>query len=175
MTMVRRQIARPPRRPRQWGIFQNSLAIAAAAQASNAVADLGAPLETALGYNLNNVTVSAIRLRMDFGYTVGSSIGDLTRLSYGILWVNNDAVTIGPTAMPDPGLDDADWIAHGGASFISDSVVAHRPRFSSVFINNNSMRKQRENFSSLMLIISIASFSFNVGVHITGRTLFLLP
>jgi len=175
MTMTRRQIVRAPRRARQWAITQNSVSVVAATEAAKAIVSLQDQLEIALAFNLHNTTVSAIRLRLDFHYPSGSTIGDLTRATYGIIWASNDAITAGAASLPNPGVDHSDWVAHGGVSFISESTAAHRPRFSSVMIINDSMRKQRENATSLVLIIAAHSFASSFTIHVTGRVLFLLP
>ena len=174
MTMTRVR-TRTARRARQWAITQNSTTLAGAAHSDNAVIQLQSGLETELAFNLHNVTASAIRMTLDFHYLVGSTIGVLNRVVFGIIWASDDSIAAGAASVPSPADDNADWMAFGGGSFISESVVAHSPRDSRFVISNDSMRKQYENNSSLVLVVSSPSFVDGIGLHIVGRILFILP
>jgi len=172
--LARRRFA-GPRRARQWANVSTSISVIGVTEAQKGVFDLQSALEVDLDYNLNNVTASAIRLNLSFRYVVGSTLGDLNRGSWGIRWCSNDAVAAGAASLPNPVNDSADWMAHGSFAIISESTSAHVPRGGNVVVENNSMRKQGENNSSLCIIIATVSSAFTMQVDIGGRVLFLLP
>ena len=177
--MTNRTIRRsfPARRARQWGItITNGTLGSPAAETSKVVFDLQAGLEIDLDYNLNNVTASAIRLDIVLSFLTASTIGtDSARGAYGVIWAGNDVIAAGNEFLPNPVDDSADWMAHGGFQIFSESIVAHVPEGGHRIMENDSMRKQRENNSSLVFICSGAVVTHAVQVAVMGRTLFLLP
>ena len=167
---------RVPRRPRQWGITHANGAIVAATHAGMSVLDLGAGLEASLGYKLNNVTVSAIRFDLHYSFQATAVIGDRVVAPWGIAIVGADARVAGGVSLPDPSADDADWIAHGSMNVVADAAaVISRPRNGHITISNNSMRKMRENNSSLVLLHRATLLDDPISIFFSGRVLFLLP
>jgi len=166
---------RSPRRPRQWGITHSNGAIVAATQAGSLLVNLSAGVEASLGQTMANWTVSAIRFNLDFLFQATAVVGDRVAFAWGIILATADAVGAGATSLPDPNTDDGDWIAHGGSVVVADvAAVISAPRDSKIVIDNNSMRKVRENNSRLMLIIRATLLDDPISVFVSGRTLFLL-
>jgi len=67
-------------------------------------------------------------------------------------------------------------MAHKALLLVNESTALNAPRFSHFEINSDSMRKQRENHSSLRLIVSATLLtSTQVQIFVGGRVLFLLP
>ena len=138
--------------------------------------DLGEELETSIGANLHNVTVSAIRMDMWMSFATTAVVGDRVRMAYGIMWIAQDSFDIGGTSVPDPSTDHVDWIAHGSSEIICDAAaVLSSPRNGLVRIRNDSMRKQRENNSVLALIVRATVLMDPVTIFFSGRTLFIFP
>ncbi len=165
-----------PRRPRQWGLQNNNGSIVAATHAGNLAFDLQSKLETDLGANLHNVTVSAIRLDITLRFQATAVVGDTFNLHWGITWVSSSAAAAGGVALPDPSDDHADWIAHGQRLVVADvAAVISAPRRGLIEIRNDSMRKQKENDSSLLLICQASVVDDPVTIFLGGRVLFLLP
>ena len=147
-----------------------------ATQAGMSSIDLGSALEASLGYVLNNITVSAIRLLVSLDFQATAVVGDRVQGSFGISLVSRDAFGIGGTSLPDPSADNADWIAHGAFSVVADvAAVFSRPRNGQWLIENNSMRKMRENNSILCLSFRATLLDDPISIGTSGRTLFLLP
>ena len=175
--MTTRSISRIriPRRARQWAIISTSGSVIAATEAAKITFDLQSGLESDLGFSLNNVTASALRYNLVFSFPGGSALGDTCSLMWGIAWLSNDAIAAGAASLPNPNTDHADWMAHGGAFIRSESITAHVPRGGLFQIKNDSMRKQRENNSTLAMIVSANVLASSVTVSLNGRGLFLLP
>jgi len=163
------------RRARQWAIVRNTTSVIGTTEAQKAVIDLQAALEVDLGFNLNNTTCSAIRLRLNYHFASGSTVGDSVQFAYGIMWASDDAIAAGAASLPNPADDSADWIAHGGGFIVSESTAQHVPRGANQMLENDSMRKQRENNSSLVMITSAQTVQSTLQIHTVGRVLFLLP
>jgi len=164
-----------PRRPRQWGITHLSGSIIAATEAASITINLSAGVEGSLGQTMSNWTISAIRLRLTFHNQATAVVGDSAFGAWGIALVGLDAFVAGPASMPNPAVDDADWIAHGSFSTVADAAaVVSSPRNSLVVVDNNSMRKVRENSQVLALIMRGTVIQDPVTVNISGRVLFLL-
>jgi len=166
---------RTARRARQWGTQVAVVSVIGTTEAQKALIDLQAPLETDLGFSLNNVTASAMRYDLIFSFASGSTVGDAVRGAWGIAWLQNDAIAAGAASVPNPINDSFDWMAFGGFAFFSESTGQHTPRGGLHLIDNNSMRKQRENHSTLTMVIAAAIAVNAFNVSIMGRTLFLLP
>ncbi len=177
MTTRNRTIVRTARRARQWAIMpQTSGSIIGVTEAQKIAFDLQANLEIDLGYNLNNVTASAIRLDLTFDFQNTAVVGDRARCAWGIGWIQDDALAIGGTSLPNPSNDSFDWMAHGVFSVIADvAAVNSRPRNGLQMIRNDSQRKQRENHSSLVLIVAGILIDDPISVIVGGRVLFILP
>ena len=176
--MTSRSIVRIPRsvrRARQWAIQTGSNQTIAIATTPN-IFNLQSGLEAELGFNLHNVTASAIRLDIGINFTTGGALGDRVYLHYGVTFVDNVALGIGTTAMPQPESDNADWMAHGSILFANEAAGnSNVPRGGQIKLVSDSMRKQRENNSSLVLLIQASTSLDSVQVFVGGRVLFILP
>ena len=134
-------------------------------------------LETDLGMELNNVTASAIRLNVTYRLTTAQSTDDTT-VAMGILWATDRAIAAGGVALPDPSADHADWMFHDVRTLVGESGTDQdsMPRNGFLEIRNNSMRKQRENASSLVALFRVTLLqATSLQIFVGGRTLFLLP
>jgi len=164
-----------PRRPRQWGITHISGSIIAATEAASLTVNLSGGVEVSLGQTMANWTISAIRLRLTFHNQATAVVGDSAFGAWGIVLVGSDAFIAGPASLPNPAADDADWIAHGSFSTVAEiAAVVSAPRNSEVVINNDSMRKVRENNQKLLIILRATVLQDPVTINISGRVLFLL-
>jgi len=167
---------RSARRARQWAIVRFTTSVIGTTEAQKSVVDLQALLETDLGFNLNNVTASAIRLRLNFHFASGSTVGDSVQFAYGIIWASDDAIAAGAASIPNPANDSSDWMAHGGGFIVSESTAQHVPRGGDGHMMiNDSMRKQRENSTTLVLVTSAQTVQSTLQIHGVGRVLFILP
>ena len=174
--MTSRNIIRAPRRARQWGILPGANGtIAATTDAAMVAFDLQADLEVDLAHTLNNVTASAIRLDLGLAFAAGSAVGDLVMFHFGIAWILQEAVIAGGAALPNPRNDHYDWMAHGSRLVESHSTGKNMPVGGQIEIRNDSMRKQRENHSSLTLVVTASLLEFSIQVFVSGRVLYLLP
>ncbi len=160
-----------------WGIVETNFTIVTATAAGMVGVNLMAALQADVGYDLPGVTASAIRLNVSYRQT-GAMNGDDDVLSMGIGWVSDTAVTAGGNALPDPSTDHWDWMFHDSraltASGTADADQVARNGFFT--IKNDSMRKQRENHSSLTIVVRATILqSTTVQVFVGGRILYLLP
>jgi len=175
---ISRIVGRRPRRSRQWGITNSNGSLVAATHAAQINLDLTASLEVALGFDLHNVTASAIRLNINYRLTT-SSTGDENTVACGVGWVSNRARDAGGVALPDPSVDNFDWMFHDIRTLSSSRDVVdidEQVPGSMLVIRNDSMRKQHENASSLLIIFRASLLqSVAIQVFIGGRVLFLLP
>ena len=170
-----RSRGRSARRARQWGLVSTSSTLPDATDGGKIIFDLTVPLEADLGFTLHNVTASAIRMLLTFSFSVGSSIGDHARGAFAIKWVSSDAFSSGATSVANPVNDAGDYMAYGNFSIFSESALAHIPRGGLQVITNDSMRKQNENNSMLILIIVGAVVVSPLTVTAQGRVLYILP
>ena len=146
MTTRTRRFSPGVRKTRQWGLVNVTIAIISAAHATAVAVDLQNPLETAIGSNLHNVTVSAMRILISMNFQATCVAGDQANVFYGVTWATNDAIAAGALSLPEPTTDHSDWIAHGNIHAIADTAgVIQMPRFGQQMLVNDSMRKQREN------------------------------
>ena len=172
MRTVGRQAIRSARRARQWAITAQNFTLSAMTVA----VDLQSGLEVDLDANLHNVTVSAIRTTLDLQFAAGLTIGDRTLCYFGIIWLSNDAIAAGGSSLPNPANDSADWIMHGTRLVVSESTLIHKPRGGQLNFFGDSMRKQRENNSSLVMIgATVTPSEHGVQCFVGGRVLFILP
>ena len=178
MTSRNLPAVRSPRRLRQWAINTTSGGtIVAATHAGMLVMDLLDGLETDLGFELHNVTASALRYNVTYRGTTWHSTDDNT-VACGIAWVGKDALAAGGVSLPDPSEDHYDWMFHdirtmtGETGTDQDSVAAN----GYWKISNDSMRKQRENHSTLVAIFRATLMqSTSIQIFLGGRALVLLP
>ena len=177
--MTSRSIVRPrtPRRARQWALTAANGTIAAATSAGKLVVDLGQGLEDEISANLNNVTASALRYNISYRQTT-SQAGDDDTIAMGVAWVSANAITAGSASIPNPASDNWDWMFHDIRTITnhggSDSDFSFQNAQWS--ISNNSMRKQRENNSALIMVFqAVLLQSVTVQVFVGGRVLLLLP
>ncbi len=172
-----RNIVRAPRRARQWAVQPGSNGtVVAVTEAAKISFGLTAELETDLEFQLHNVTASAIRLAIGMVFQPATSIGDIAMMHFGVMWIQDDAAAAGVSSVPNPANDSADWMAHAAVTIVSESTAGHAPRFGNFLLSSDSMRKQRENHSSLRLIVSATTVpTEGVQVFVGGRVLFLLP
>ena len=173
MTMSRRQIVRAPRKSRQWALTMANGTLVSIGD--SIVVNLLAGLRTEVGQQFTNLTASAIRLRLYCSFDATSGVGDRVEFAWGIIWATDNAIAAGVASLPDPRSDNADWMAHGSVQVISESALRGAPRHSLVVIDNDSMRKQRENNSSLIFIAVANAHDDALNVRVNGRVLFLLP
>ena len=139
--------------------------------------DLMALVRADLGTNLYELTASAIRLNVMYRTTASQST-DTETMAVGIGWVSDTAIASGGAALPDPSTDYFDWMAHDIRSFQSEgtSDLEQSPRGANFTIKNDSMRKQRENHSTLVMVCrGILVQGGGIQVFVGGRVLFLLP
>ena len=175
--MTSRNIVRAPRKNRIWGLAAHNGTIVAATAAGMLQFPLMALLKADVGYELPGVIASAIRLNVQYRQTTSQSTDDDT-LAMGIAWISDTAIASGGAELPDPSTDHFDWMFHdfrtvsGLGSSDQDSVAAN----GHFVISNDSMRKQRENHSSLTMVIRATLLqSTSVQVFVAGRILYLLP
>ena len=167
----RRQAAQGSRRARQWAIVNQNFTTSQ----TKVGVDLQSALETDLGYNLNNVTVSASRLTIGLQFATGSTIGDRVNMYFGMVWVGKDALVAGEAALPSPINDSVDWIMHGTRLLVSESIVIHMPRGGQMEFFSDSARKQREANQTLVLMGQADVSEHGLQAFIGGRVLFILP
>ena len=145
--------------------------------ASPIVFNLTADLEAALSDNANNWTASALRLQMTVERVATGNAADFAQLMWGVGWFNNQAISAGFASLPDPRADNADWYAHGVYHWHASGTGARNAddANSQVPVRTDSMRKQRENNSSLVLVMAAVASDVAVQVILQGRVLFILP
>ncbi len=180
MTLIRaaRPVIRAPRRARQWAIRTVNTSIVAATHAGQTAIELLGILEGDLGQEFHNITVGALNFNVDYRLT-NSSAGDDTTVAMGICWVGQDAFDIGGTSLPDPSDDHYDWMFHDirtMSSSVGVTDVDEMVRNSHLVIRNRSMRKQRENHSTLVMIFrAILLQPTSLQIFIGGRSLVIFP
>ena len=174
---LRRPIVRGSRKERQWGITIANGSIIGVTQATSLAFNLTDGLETTLGSEAHNWTVAALKYNLDFVGLAAGAVNDDFTVAAGVTWVNNDALAAGPVSLPSPSDDNADWMWYSAGHFTFENAVAKEAPMnrSGFVIDNQSMRKQRENNSSLVLIVRGVLTDRTVQVFLSGRALFLLP
>ncbi len=96
----------------------------------------------------------------------------------GLVVVNNEAAVAGSGSLPDPGVDDADWLWFASGYFASSVSLAAvgveaRPRY--IPIDSKAMRKFHESNKTIAFVFSNSSSSDNAMlVGISVRLLVLL-
>ena len=169
--------ARAPRKERIWGITSGNTTLIAATAATMVSVDLMTLLKADVGYEMPGVTASAIRLNVSYRQTA-SQVGIEDTIAMGIGWISDTALGASGAALPDPWLDHFDWMFHDIRTIAGETVAASDivPHNGFMTIRNDSMRKQRENHSSLAMVFRCQLLqSTNVQVFVGGRVLFLLP
>ena len=179
MPMPRRQqfrgAAATTRRTRQWSVVDQSISIVTGGAVAGLI-NLTTELEVALGFNAHNWTASALRLNMSVDRVATGGASDTARLIWGVGWFNNDAVAAGAASLPNPAIDNADWYAHGSYVWHASGTGARNgdDANTQVPVHSDSMRKQRENNSSLMFIARATFSDVQVQINLAGRVLYLL-
>jgi len=135
--------------------------------------DLTADFDSSLGRTQSKVTVSNIRgtVSLTSGATPSTAGGVWAA---GIAWVPNSITTGG---LPDPLSEDYDWMWHNIGVAVQGTAQGdyiYGSGTEPIILNNRSMRKQPDQFSKLLLIVSCATGQ-NVSVNAALRTLYLLP
>ncbi len=169
--------SRTPRRARQWALTATNGSLVAATSAGKLIVDLGQGLEDELASNLHNITASALRYNISYRQTT-SQAGDDDTVAMGVAWVSTNALTAGPASVPNPGSDNWDWMFHDIRTITNHGGADSDFSFQNAqwSISNNSMRKQRENNSALVMVFqAILLQSVSVQVFVGGRVLLLLP
>ncbi len=168
---------RSPRKERNWGITNSNQNLAAATAAGMVQFDLQGLIRTDLGFQMPGVTASAIRLNVSY-LQIGAQSTDEDIVACGIAFVSDTAVASGGADLPDPSIDHYDWMFHDirmlSATPLTDLDSIARNGFFQ--IKNDSMRKQCENHSSLMMVFRATQLqSTSIQIFVGGRVLFLLP
>ena len=165
------------RKERQWGIHSSNQTLSTAGHAGMLSFDLSANIETSIGANLHNVTVSALKYRIRVRCVAAPTVFATFQVAFGIMWATNDAIAQGGLSLPQPSIDDGDWIWHNIRSWQADVATALAPLHprDDMVIDNKSMRKQRENNSTLILIADGITIPSSMQIIVGGRALFLLP
>ena len=178
MTPARRVIVRPPRRARQWGITIVNSTLVAATHAGMKIIDLQNALETQLDRKFSNMTASALRFNVNYRLT-GSTTGDDTTIAMGVCYISKAAFVASGVSVPDPSIDNYDWMFHDVRTLTSSRDVTdvdEQVFNSQLEIRNNSMRKQCENSSILVMVFrGVLLGATSVQIFVGGRTLFILP
>ena len=182
MPLIRtRSPIRSLRRERQWGITSVNTSIVSAGHAGQKNIDLMAGIRSASAYQMPGVTASALRFNVNYRPTSWAAGDDVT-VACGVIWATDRAIAAGGVSLPNPDADDADWMFHdlrtmsapGNGFDTADSDIP--PHNSQLLIRNDSMRKQRENDSTLVMIFeSVLLQSTSLQIFVGGRALFLLP
>ncbi len=161
-----------------WGIISSNGSIVAATHAGQLIVPLQGKLETDLGASLNQATASAIRVNVNYRLTA-STTGDDCTVACGVMWATDAAVAVGGTSIPDPHEDHADWMFHDIRTLSSSRDVTdvdEQVLGSFMQIRNDSMRKQRENNSQLIMVFRCSILQpTSLQVFIGGRVLYLNP
>ncbi len=105
--------------------------------------------------------------------TRASEANSYDSFAYGVIVATNDAVAVGPTALPTPRNDAADWMAFGEVAVpqTSTGLVASSHPLHTEVIDNKSMRKVNENNQTLVLILSAEGAQDSILVQTQGRML----
>ena len=168
---------RTPRKDRLWGITTANGSLIAATPATMIVFPLMSSLKTDVGYEMPGVTASAIRLNVTYRQTA-AQLGIDDTIAAGIGWVSDTAIASSGAALPDPSTDHFDWMFHDIRTISAVTVASadQVPANGNYTIRNDSMRKQRENHSALVMIFRCTLLqSTNIQIFVGGRVLFLLP
>ena len=177
MTSRNRPIVRAPRRNRQWAMTTQNGTVAAATHAGQLVFNLLGQLESDLGSELHNVTISALNYDIAVR-TTGSTAGDTDVLMAAIMLVGEDAFAAGGVALPDLTADHADYMWWQGLAVQATRAASADQEITSdgFVIRNRSMRKMRENHQTLALIVAAQTLvSDSLQIFVAGRALVLLP
>ncbi len=160
-----------------WGITNVNASIVTAGPTGMKFIDLMQLLRADLETNLFELTASAIRLNILYRDAAAQST-DTSTVAMGIGWVSDTAIAASGAALPDPATDHFDWMAHDIRMYQAvggtDSEQVNEPGFFTV--KNDSMRKQRENHSTLGIVFNAHLIQGqSIQVFVGGRVLFLLP
>jgi len=173
--MARTRFRRPSgvRKERQWILSQGD-SVSVDATGPFILDDLTADYEAEIGMSPNNLSVLAIHgsIGAFAGATPPTSVG---RTAFGIAWVPEGLVT--KAELPDPLDDDYDWFFHrlwvNGRGLAANDPVWKDPG-GAIPYSNKTGRKQRENHSKLVAIIS-TSANQTITCQTSNRVLYALP
>jgi len=175
---IARIIPRAPRRARQWAQVNFNTSLVAATHAAMSAFNLLGALEVDLGYEMHNVTISALNYNINYRLT-GSTTGEDTSVTCAIILVGADAFSVGGVSLPDPAEDHADWMFWDERTLSASRDVAgvdESVRGSFLQIRNRSMRKMRENHQVLALLFRSNLLQTDaLQIFVGGRALVLLP
>ena len=155
---------------RTWAVLDNSTFSVSAVGTPMGV-DVLTNIKTNLDLVPHGVTASAIRITL--GFDLVGNENQKVDISYGVAWLSDAAVAAG--AWPDPAEESFDWMAYGSAMLeIPEGVAAGKRIFHERLLHSDSMRKQGNARSSLVLIAGLALTTVtSVTVHSSGRVLVL--
>jgi len=180
--MAARRNSFPARRRRQWALDRLENNLTPGAAGGRDAVDLLDQYRTRMGVAFTQgLTISNIRGVLNPMFITAPTLGDVQEVFIGMSVISLDAMAIGPTAIPDPAVDDADWIWHGYmliAAGIDTGITPANWRGQRLDINNRSMRKMDQANKTLVITATNLNVSGNdVAVRINGytRTLLLLP
>ena len=159
---------------RQWALLNvGNFTVSGVADANIVAVNALGQLETALAYQMHNVTASAVRYRI--GYRILGDAGQLATIHCGLAWISLQAFVAGAAAIPRPDIDNYDWMAiHATTVEVPEGQVVGTRHLTELDLHSDSMRKQRENSSVLALVWCMSVMSAtSVQVHPTGRVLVL--
>ena len=155
---------------RTWAVLDNSIFSVSAVGAPMGV-DILTNIKTNLDLVPHGVTASAIRITL--GFDLVGNENQKVDISYGVAWLSDAAVAA--AAWPDPAEESYDWMAYGSAMLeIPEGQAAGKRTFHERLLHSDSMRKQGNARSSLVLVAGLALTTVtSVTVHSSGRVLVL--
>ena len=137
------------------------------------VNDITAAYEAELALTMSNITVAALYGSFKANSTATQWTG-AADLALGMAFIPESMVTA--AELPDPLLDDYDWIMHRIWCGMPPSAT-NQPFWDInggvVAIENHSSRKQRENHSRLV-VIARSNANQSLSVQFSARALFVL-
>ena len=172
--MTTRWRAFTQRMKRQWGLLNaGNFTVSGVADANIVAVNALGQLETALGFQMHNVTASAVRYRI--GYDILGDAGEVATIHCGLAWISLQAFVAGGAAIPRPDIDNYDWMAiHAATLVVPEGQAVGTKHLVELDLHSDSMRKQRENSSVLVLVWCMSLLTAtSVQVHPTGRVLIL--
>ena len=170
MVMRSRSSRGSSRRQRFWSNFGTGVftLVGGGRASSNLTANLMTAFPEMKDYTL---------LRIRGTFQMNAQVFATTTIDVGIIVVTRQAFEAGTTSVPDPELDDADWLWYstlthrGQRTERSAGVFAESPH--ALEIDNRAMRRIQGNEQRVIMSVKNRSGS-NVDIDIEGRILFLL-
>ena len=166
----RRRGSSPARKTEWFGFFGSTLLVGVN---NTTVADLGSAIPDDL-----RVGATLIRIRGELLVASEDAPQDTAPNIWaaGIMIATNEAVGVGLTALPDPGIDDADWLWHqAGYQATPTSTIGSTgnvdPRY--ILIDNKAMRKLPESNKTVVFVFK-NSINSNTSIRVGISTRMLL-